>query len=112
MLENAESPPVGRGGTSGHQGSESGDAQAGAAPFVSCRTLCEWTVWAQPNARLVYGHGAAWERCCRAELRDQVLKLQKLGLVTSHFVRGRDGEPDRHLLQRTQRPYLNGMLLS
>jgi hypothetical protein len=81
------------------------------AILPGAQQLREWVRAAQPNARLVYAHGVQWEHSSRSDVRDQVLKLQKLGLATSHFVRGRLGEPDRHLLQRSQRPYLKGMQL-
>jgi hypothetical protein len=78
-------------------------------PQLTCLQLKQWARTAQPNARLIYAHGVQWEHASRSEIRDQVLKLQRLGLATSHFVRGRNGGPDHHLLQRTQRPCLAGM---
>lgn len=71
----------------------------------------EWAKLAQPNARLIYGRGAPWMHCARSEVLGLVRALQAKGLVTSHFVRGREGQDSHHLLQRTDRPWLKGMTL-
>jgi hypothetical protein len=77
----------------------------------TCQQLREWTRAAQPNARLPYASGIHWQISVPPEQQFLVLRLQGLGLVTSHFVRGPVRGGEHYVLQRTQRPYVKGMQL-
>lgn len=82
---------------------------------MTCAKLIEWVKLAQPNARLTYGEGSILAYACTPMVADKVMELSTAqggkGMLTPHFVRGRNGEPSRYIVQRTQRPYLKGMEL-
>ncbi|MEO5605579.1 MAG: hypothetical protein ABIR02_08205 [Novosphingobium sp.] len=73
--------------------------------------LLDWVRAAQPNARLIYAQGVILRDCCRPALREKVAALGEAGYLTSHFVRGRGGDPSIHIVMRTQRVYLKGATL-
>lgn len=85
-------------------------AEEGARPFRSptLAELREWVRQAQPNARLAYARGTPLADHCRFELRDKVMELADRQWLTPHFVRGRGGEPDLHIVQRTHRKFVKG----
>ena len=76
---------------------------------MTCARLREWVKLAQPNARLTYGEGSVLKNACIPQVAELVMSLAEKGLLTPHFVRGRDGEVSRYIVQRTQRPYIRGM---
>jgi hypothetical protein len=88
---------------------------SGPAPMLrsamTCVRLRVWVKLAQPNARLTYGEGNLLRHACIPQVADLVMALAAKGLLTPHFVRGREGEPSRYIVQRTQRPYIRGMEL-
>lgn len=73
--------------------------------------LDQWVRGAQPNAQLVYGHGDMASEAAPPDLREHVMSLAAKGWVTPHFIRGRSGTPHRHIVMRTNRPFLNGSTL-
>ncbi len=85
-------------------------ARGSAHPFRSptLSDLREWVRQSQPNARLTYAEGGPLAEVCRFELRDKVMELADRQWLTPHFVRGRGGEPDRHIVQRTHRKFVKG----
>ncbi len=79
---------------------------------LTCSRLREWVKIAQPNARLTYAQGSASvSQCCRPELRDLAWELAEKGYLSPHFIRGKGGEPNRHIVQRSHRKYVKGVEL-
>lgn len=73
--------------------------------------LKQWVEQAQPNARLVYGTGMRLAEACSIPVKELVLDLYEKGWLTPHYQKAAGGEPARHLVQRTQRPFLKGTVL-
>ena len=86
------------------------DRPSGFNPQPNRDQIRDWVRRSQPNARLVYGHGPMAQNAAPTTC-ELVMELYRGGWLTPHFIRGRDGTPDRHIVQRTQRPFLRGMKL-
>lgn len=78
---------------------------------MTCSRLREWVKIAQPGARLTYGEGNLLAQACAPDVKQLVMVLAGKDWLTPHFVRGRNGEPSRYIVQRSQRAYLKGMPL-
>lgn len=74
----------------------------------SLTMLHQWVRNAQPNAKLVYGQGAIALQCVAPVLRERVMELAEHGWLSPHFIRGKNGAPDRQIVMRSQRPFLKG----
>lgn len=87
----------------------------GASPAVprglTPARLNAWVERAQPNAKLTYGEGINASQCVPEDLRERARELSQRGWLTTHFVRGRDGAPNRQVVMRTNRPFLKGSKL-
>lgn len=78
---------------------------------MTCEKLRAWVKQAQPNARLVYGHGANASACCGRELRELVLELAEKGYLTPHMIRIPPSRVAVQIVQRTARAVLKGASL-
>lgn len=76
---------------------------------ISCDELRQWVRTAQPNARLIYGHGSNASQCCGAKLRELVWELSEKGYVTPHGTKL--GGAKVQIVMRTHRPVLKGATL-
>lgn len=75
---------------------------------MSTDRLRMWVRQAQPNARLVYGHGGVVAHCCSKVVAEAVRELADKGYLTSH--RTKDGEGTvLQLVQRSHRPAPRGI---
>lgn len=78
---------------------------------ITTHRLKQWVEQAQPNARLVYGTGARLVEACSPQVKDLVMQLAEKGWLTPHYQKAANGEAARHIVQRSQRPFLKGTVL-
>ena len=88
------------------------EEQTGSTGPVTCARLRDWVRGAKPNARLPIGSGFHAKEAYRsAELREYVLMLAEMGLLTPHISRAGDAGLPLYLVQRTRRPVPAGAKL-
>jgi hypothetical protein len=75
----------------------------------SCARLKQWVEMAQPNARVEYARGYVLATSCTPELREYVMAVSQLGLITPHVIRS-SGDVPVYIVQRTGRPVIKGQL--
>lgn len=90
-------------------GNSAPPAASDAGRVSSRARLKQWVEMAQPNARVEYARGFVLATSCTPELREYVMTVSGLGLITPHVIRGADNTPV-YIVQRTGRPVIKGQL--